>query len=618
MPADMAGVERPAGIATGDLGQETIKGAHAGPCLGERMCQAQARELEVGEPEVLAAETERGKALDARVEERHLLALKERSYRAQLRFLDEVSLRRSGKVDGLRVLLAPTSRTMDHLMDSEALKILAQRLINSGELQALKKAVNDGPRGGGIVWQPPSTPVELVASILRWAALTDHDKRRIPADSSVRKWISETLADARYDTQPRLGGITAVCTELGQVCGHVPTMMALGNMPPEIARRLPEDTRVIGSDPRCATILELPPEKEFSGNFCLGVRKGKLELPDKFGPLVVNGLAVDPAAVTEIDILITGTASVQGFTGLAGERLGDIGRAHDMVVLTGSKELSSEEKIRAYVESVSALHSGGCAVALFYSESKFPSVEVEFWRELKKRHCVESFGLNCLEAEGILERIQADVSGANQLNLSGELQRRVNEALKIARSAPEVWEDGHESPEWIFESALLLQDILEIPVVRVRGMLSDIVVVKPGLEIDPESVGDYQFASRDLGSVKVADPSGLFERPDDMDIVTNVPDGQAAAALFKILDRMSLYNSRLGKGPSAASDTAEEFMRTCHACLADGRFVFAAVPVPFYIKDGGTQSAGDVMDFTFATSIGGGLLRKAYIAEVAG
>lgn len=557
--------------------------------LAEQLVTAQAAKLGVTPNQIFECELKRAREISPQVTLAQLQKLNQMLIAAQETFKAETSQRIASGI-GLNITLAPTSRVIDHLIGPTALNILARHLENSGKLEELKQAINLGPQNGDVIWEKPETPLQLLASIIRWGVLTEHDKRRIRVAAPLREWINNALK-GHYETHPRLGGISAVCTGLAIALGHEPTMMALGKLPPDILEHLPKSTKVIGTEAQWKTLADLPPESEFSGNFCVGVEYGALSLELVLGSIEVDNQRVELSSVPKIDVLITGTASIKGFNGVTPERFAEHSKSQDLLVLTGSQDLDSQESVNHYISRVKAAHDQGTKVALCYNETKFPEVEPIFWGEIKAKACVEFFALNSFEAKGILERIHKSAKFSNPLGLNAAQLARIDEVLQIAKKSPKFWEDGHESPEWLCESALLLQEILDIPLIRVRGMVNDVLVTAPNLDINCESVRTHLWASRSLGTIKVANPKGLIHSPDDVVTLTNVPDGTYVAALYKV-------ETQLGDRPFKVGSLTEN----CFAQLKDGRHIFSVPPIQFYIRAGGTQSAGDVMDFTFASA----------------
>lgn len=578
--------------------------------ISARLIQGQAQWCGVSPQDIFSAEVARGSKIDQRVTADYLLKVMSRSQAAQKEFHDDLQQRLNGDSERLRIFLAPTARAIDHLIDCTALQILVGRLVEDGKAQELKDAINSGPGNSEVIWNAPETLVHLVASIVRWGALTDHDKKRIRVSGELREEILDILTSEGYDTRPRIGCISAVGTALASVLGHEPTMMALGTMPYEVARRLPAQTRIVGTNAEHQFIEELPGDDGFCGNFALLVPDGCLGLEPILGTLQVNGAHLKEDAMSKIDVLITGTSSIHGFSGVGLERMCEIGSAHDLMILTGTKDLDSKEEMAEFFDRVSQGHAAGMAVALCYAESKFPAKEVELWCAIRQRRCVELLALNSLEALGVLERIYQDTSEANSLKLSADTILRLNDALVTGKTRSSTWGDGHESPEWLIKSAMLIQEILQIPIVRVRGMVSDILVTDAALALNAEDTRGNLFVSRNLGTMKVAHPRGLFANAQEIGNIRNYPDGTHAAALFKIADVLKWLDGN--------SAEVESFAHNQYMLLKDGRYAFAVPPTPFYSKEGGTMSAGDTKDLTLAFVEGAGLMRAARDLNITG
>jgi hypothetical protein len=119
----------------------------------------------------------------------------------------------------------------------------------------------------------------------------------------------------------------------------------------------------------------------------------------------------------------------------------------------------------------------------------------------------------------------------------------------------------------------------------------------------PEHVRRSMILSRHLGTLKVATPEGLITEQRKLAYLRNPPVGRALAALHLLADAAQ---SEAGADGNAATLASRGYLT-----LADGRKCFAVPPLPFFVHDGGTQSAGDTMDYSFASRETWNLLHRS-------
>lgn len=566
----------------------------------------QGADLGVSLPQIPDAELEKGRCVDARVTEAQQNAISAKYSAAQISFLKDVAAR----VDsgGRRVLFGPTSRVVDHVLKGDALAVLAARLAAEGKRDELLRAIDKGPCSGDVAFEPAATPVELIANIVRWSVLRGVDKKRFRVSDDIRSWIGETLEHASYDSVSRLGGVSAVGSALAEVLGHTPTMVSLGAIPAQILQFMPPGLSVIGSDRQAKTLADIPVDEAQAGNFCIASRGDPVELfPGE--SLLVNGEAVSNDALGTFDILVTGAGSVPGFADIDTARLKAIGAEHSVMVLTGTRDLSTDKSLSEMLEALNALHSEGMPIALLYAETKAPAIEVKLWKSLREQGLVEFFGMNTSEAYDICSRILSDYNGENTLDLSGEQAEKFAAALACAAEDVPPWKNGRENPRWLFLCAEVLQAVLDIPAVRVRGRSCDVLLVeKTSAEFSEQGVVNHLIVSRDLGTLKTANSTGLLDCDGELGILRNIPSGEHLAALHVVADECAAFNRRYCASPAPCVDIA----LSCKTVLADGRRCFAVPPVEMYDKKGGTQSAGDTMDVTFVMEEAENLLKALY------
>lgn len=509
---------------------------------------------------------------------------------------------------GTKILMAPTSRVVDYSVNADGVQRLITDLVSQGRQQALKDAIADGP-DSGFLWEKADDPVQVIASIVRWVAKHGRDKVRLTATAPVREWIHSVLNASYGDDRPlrpRIGGISAANSLHGRALKDDVTMMALGAMPRNVAELLPKDIRVVSDDPHMTKLGDLPAEGESAGHFALlADGAGDNLLPESLAAVTVNGGEFAREHFTACDVLITGSSSVRGFGSLSLERTRELGKCNDVVILTGAQYIKDSTSCIEFLQHVAALHASGASVALSYTEAKSKSIEFENWARIKDARVVDLLSLNAGEAYQFIKRLGDDRMAALQLGLTPDLQARVRAVVIAgAREDADPWENGHEDPAWVASAAKLLQSCLDIPIVRVRGKVADVTVsAAHAVESNRKRIVHDLIQSRVMGVLKTANPKGLLTEFTDLAFLHNIPNGKALAGLHVIADQLAR--------DGAQADAATLPVRmVCD--LPDGRLLFAVPPLEMYVKDGGTASAGDLIDYTFASQQANGLLKAAH------
>lgn len=559
-----------------------------------RLLEAQAAQRQVFPSDLPEAEAAAGKSYDSRVDLAQSLTFSAISRDAQIKFLSRWEKRSCGLLPSVPLLLAPTSRVVDHVVDGSAVLLLVDRLIREGKESELRDALDKGPPTGKLAWNPPSAPVQLVAGMLRWSFVRDSDKERMRVSQELRQWVKETLEEASHPVHQRLGGISAVGSLLCSVLKHQPTMLALGSVPEEVPELLPADLRVVHEDPSLRTLSQLPLATNEPGHFSFSDRGAHVLLSPSMGSVKIAGVVRDALETRKIDILLTGSTAVPGFGEISPDRLRALGTENSAVVLSGFQRISSLEEVDSFVASVALLHQAGARLGLCYSDTKVPTLEPLTLARLREIEAISFLGMNSFETVRVLERIAHSAHEKNPLRVSPEQTRRIDRALQIAHAPRPEWEDGHESPEWLYHSAALLQEVLKIPLIRVRGKISDAIVMDKTVTLDPALIRDAMIVSRNLGTIKVASSSGLIDSAEGLAFLSNPPKGEYLAALHKMSDEIARQNNS-GAGTSLP--------HSCYTALPDGRTFLAIPPVEMYDRRGGTQSAGDVMDCVFISEV---------------
>jgi hypothetical protein len=494
----------------------------------------------------------------------------------------------------IKPLFAPTARMVDYSVSGEALSTLIRALTsNESSRDALYSAINEGPPTGQSIWERPQTPLELVASLVRWTALGRGEKKRIRVDDTLRAWIKNTLEKDTLDLRPRMGGVSAVGALTSRALGHNPTMMALGKLPPDVASLVGGGIAVVGDDPSHAAIEELPRDNNAVGNFGFFAIEHALSVKEELPECLLDGNPLETLKLYSLDCLVTGSSSVPGFTGLSPARMRSLGFEHDLIVLTGVQNLAGSESIKSYCGAITHAREGNPLMAWLYSESKAPEFELQALQALRESSCIDFLGINAVEARALLQKIAVDSRTTDTLALSSKTIEELSLVAPQANEHDDTWGSRTESPNIILQSALTLHSILGIPIVRVRGRRVDLTIISNDLDLPTPVVEDLKHhltASRLLGVIKTAVSSGLITESRHVTQLFNFPEGQTLAALQVLEDSLIQRYGRRVDGRISHNFTAR---------LPDGRTIIATPPLSFFDKSGGTVSAGDVIDVSF-------------------
>ena len=566
---------------------------------------------------VLEIETARGRAFHSGVNLATMERWRELSEDAQNWGFRELEMRARG-FNRHPILLGTTSRVVDHNVDAEGLNILIRAVYSDSnpemrneKLAALRRAIEDGPPLGehseedNIFWSSPKTPEQLVASIIRCAVLGGGDKRRTRVSPELRLWIKAAYDQAGYEPHAVLGGYAAYGTQLALALGYVPTMLSLWKYPTSLydSALLPKETKIIADRKDCITIADLRPDEMVAsaGHYCFSLgNSGDVFLPEELANLRINGAVVNIDQPHRVEVIVSGSHAEPGFGDRTPDEMREIGKAHALLSLTGLQYYEDKVSAMRFFNQLSYAREAGTPATFEYSEPKDKARphEMAMLNMASKMEACELIAMNTSEAFGLLERVLDDLEGGlNLLNVSPQLESRIRAALAVAELEETEWGDGREDPRWITDSALIIQEILDRPFVRVRGMWADITISSSDISVQsPLTVRRALFFSRDQALVKTANPSGSIRSLADQARVWASPTGQCVAAAAVVNEHMHAQFAE----QELASDS---FMQNAFARLSDNRAIFFALTKPMLVTDGGTTSAGDTMSIVLSTGI---------------
>ena len=569
------------------------------------------------EHRVLELETKRAAQFHPDINLATMRRWKELSECAQTWGFQQLSLRAHG-VGRFPILLGTTSRVVDHIVDAKGLRILIEAVykdcdpkVRAQKVADLKLAIETGPPAGAhseedaIMWSSPATPTELVASIVRSALLAGGDKRRARVSPELRLWIRDAFAEAGHEPHGVLGGFAAYGSQLALAHHYTPTMLSRWMFPSSLyeSELLPKNLRILTDRADCKTIADIRPEEVIAsaGHYCFSLgNKGSAFLPPELCDLCIDGELIDISAAHRCEVIVSGSHAEPGFGDRTPEEMRQIGSEHRLMCLTGLQYFEKISDVEQFFYQLPFAREAGTPCCFEYSEPKASArpIEMATLKRLKETDTCDLLAMNTSEAFGLIERfIDEFEKGHDIFGISAQTAANIRCALSIAETEETPWGDGREDPRWIAQASLIIQEILDVPFVRVRGMWADVTSSASDIPIgDPAMLRRALFFSRDQAVVKVANPSGSIRSLADQAWVWSTPTGQSVAAAAVINDCLRTnfaHKDLLG----------DSFMENGYARLKDERMVFFALAKPMLVATGGTTSAGDTMGLVAATGM---------------
>ncbi len=498
------------------------------------------------------------------------------------------------------ICLAATSCVVDHAYGPEAVRALIEHVIEAipdGQNKFLQ-AVNTG--ASKLEGDLDSGLLDFLAGLVRHVAISGDQKFRIVLPQEMRQFIRAILVERIPNNPypPRPGGMSLV--NALQARSFFPKgnvyMFCLGDMPGELIDYFPDDIKIVNEDPDRVSAAQLPRQSGWDGHFAMhsdGSGEDPNILPSSILSVKVDGVDYLREAFNKFDTILTGRKIVSDFTGLPKEWFSRLKKV-DAIQLTGLHKLDCETAAATYINDLGKISSEECVVALSYSEARNKSFEMKLWEMFREARVIDLLSANVGEILQFGKRLHSLAHTTNPLNLS---QSQISELDRLYELGKQKGEDGRigvkeENPCFVAEVALFLQDILQIPLVRVRGKLIDVLVADSKLNFeDLSSVPKDLITSRYLALQKVAHPDGLLTSREHVGLALDIPSAESIAGIKYVAEDLAER--------AVSAEAAQMLPFDFHLKLGDGRKVFVAPTVTFSVFDGGTVSAGDLMDLFF-------------------
>jgi hypothetical protein len=529
-----------------------------------------------------------------------------------------------------KIFCGPTARIEDHPVESTGFESIIRSLCKANDYEGrerLRNLIEQGPENGQVTFDNPKDEYELVASIIRWLSVKDERKLRIRCSQEIRIKIGELLdSDSDYTRpDPMLGGVAGFCSLMLAVQGHEVTMHNEGHTIKGITKHFPKEINVINENPDITTLteLELQNSKPSPGHFTMSLVN--FTLPDELGELNIRYKKSSAETRTvhipqghsfrkDRDVIISGATFPVGFSeNISDERLQMIAHTHDAVLLSGFQYPLTNDQFKSYERGVALLTSGTAPVVIEYSEPKCKGSNEEMTGILLLReNPISMIAFNTSEAEGFLSRLwdwhdkpatDASRDFENRLQLDDNFWLDLNNILARSK-AQEVekekfhpdapWRNPQEDSIWLYDAARLIQQVTDIPVVRIRAMDADVTLFDLSLsKIDAESVVEAVTFSRHQAYIKSAIAAGNIRNYREEVLVTALPTAEIIASNMRLAMEL---NGRFPTELNLQRQTGTNWFTE----LPNGQLVVMAVPFTFRVQNH-TVSAGDTMGAT-ATS----------------
>lgn len=528
--------------------------------------------------------------------------------------------RRKSREERPKILIAPTKAVIDRPITGKDIGILIYSLSETE-----KSDLVDLTNNKTTFKNSPRDKIELLAAIIAVTYLDSKNKFRLMASDELRLWIKDTLAKSdQYQELPiRIGGATGFCGAHSRFLGVDATIVNLGKFQEGIKNILPKDLAVISADGMEVPASEIEEDKGNPGHFDLSIRPNSLNLSSIKNRLKLfdsTGQEVDLDQHKAVDIIINGTTSTFGFGDLTNQQIKEIANGKSAVIMSGAKDIVDDESLDQYIKSLKLLQSAGTAVYLLQSSPKKPEFEPLMLKAFKEARCVDMISMNVDEAYQLLIQIGKSLENNNPLNITEEQKTRIDVALENANLQVAPW-GINEKPSVPSRIAALLQEITEIPAVRVRSRHIDIIVTDSSLNLSAAEFNKTrqdQMASRVLAPLKAATRGNSLVDENDVPLPTDPATAESLLAFIALGRYLGRYEEQYTKNSANATQSyqvehphnlrddlssfSEQQVRHFYEKglyrLPDKRTLIAS-PTVSVEKNEGTVSMGDFIDLIF-------------------
>ncbi len=463
---------------------------------------------------------------------------------------------------------------------------LLQHLCAQLDSAQLTAAIASGPPSGEWVWAAPTTPLQLVASLVRQIVRGGGASRQIVMSPEVHAWFDSAIAAALHlegaSMTTAMGGAGAFAANLAQTLDNVDArFFSSAPLPQAIADRFAPGVRVVdggGITRKLASFINDAPARI---NTAVEYREAMAFEVANVTQLDVGGVLL-PLVASGSGRVILGTQAKDikpGFDDVTDDSLRTIASQTDLFFNVGAHYLTqgthdeAKASAAALARSFDVMHAQHPALLIHmqYVTAKAPDNEATVLRELRGH--IDSFALNAVEVAPL-------VATLNTARLT---------ALHIDADTPH---SAAEDPEHMLAGALAIVDALKLRRVHLHGFDGDLVVADADVVggADPQRQRLALLRARQLASNKAANPSGEIKAVDDVWSVPALVMGCGLAALHRFADvvahRYALTDAQRDGVVRDWYFVDPATQRTIHFVPTRG----------IHERSGGTVSLGDTID----------------------
>jgi ADP-dependent phosphofructokinase/glucokinase len=454
----------------------------------------------------------------------------------------------------------------------------------AGGPEALRALIDRGPPGGGLVFQPPSSRLELVASLVRQIVRGAGASRQLTLTPQLSAWVEQVLAGAGAEPKKAMGGAGAFAANLTAALGLGARFFSAEPVPQAIAERFAPGVQLVDKAghkhaPHAhvdASAARVNTSVEYSKGLALTLFGAtSVRVDGEEASLQCGGAGRVILGSQAKDIR-------PGLAGVTDATLEKLARDTDVFFFVGAHYLTQAdsadaaradaEQLAGQLKTMKAAHPALLVHAQYVVPKKLEN-EAVVWAGL--RGGVDSLALNAVEVAPFVDSLHD--AGLADLDLDENVPRA-----------------AAEDPAHMLEGALALGRALELKRVHLHGFEGDLVVSQPGTPgaVDPTRQTLALVRARQIAANKAANDSGELKVADDIWPLVPSAQGTGLAAVHRFADAIA---QRFGLSASQRELVVERWWFKDEGTGAVIHFVPSR---GIHDRSGGTVSLGDTIDAT--------------------
>lgn len=450
-----------------------------------------------------------------------------------------------------------------------------------GDADALRRAVDEGPGDGALVWTNPTTPVELLASLVRQLVLGAGASRQLTVGPELAGWVHAAVESTGAEVKRAMGGAGAFAANIAAAVGVEASFYSSAPLPAAIVERFSPAVQIMNATGEAQAASSFVVDAPARVNTSAEYNDGAIFSLWGETQVRVNGelRAFAPQGTGRVILGTKVSDAKLGFVGVPDDALGRMAQSTDLFFFAGAHHLTqgTESDARAAAEDLAraldVMKRAHPALVRHaqYVVPKVPANEPAVLRAL--RGAIDSLALNSVEVPMLLDALHRG-------------------GLAPEASDPNMARERVESAAVMLDGALALKRALTLPRVHLHGLGGDLVISArgmPGAE-DPERQKLALLKARQLASNKAANASGEIKSPEDIWPVVPTVRGTALAELHRFADAVQ---ARFGLDDAGRARVVE---RWWFRDPATGDVLHYVPSRGIHERSGGTVSLGDTID----------------------